>query len=141
MLEELRLPTGYFDRSFFMYFEDVDLGWRARLAGWEAAYVPSATVFHAFHGSAKRKGRRFVELHCRRNRVRMALKNGSPSLVARMLPKAVRDVFWAARVDGIHAFRDFAQAARDGVRQRRAVTRRSRAERREVERRWVVRSK
>ena len=42
MLEAVRLPSGVFDRSFFMYLEDVDLGWRCRLAGWQAEYVPSA---------------------------------------------------------------------------------------------------
>ena len=141
MLDEVRLPSGFFDRTFFMYFEDVDLGWRCRLAGWEAIYLPEAVVLHAFHGSSKRKGRSFVEMHCRRNRVRMALKNASPLMLARTLPNVVEDVFWAMGIDGPAAAREFARAARDGVRQRRAVERRSRVARGAVERRWVVRSK
>ena len=37
MLDEVKLASGFFDRTFFMYFEDVDLGWRCRLAGWKLA--------------------------------------------------------------------------------------------------------
>jgi GT2 family glycosyltransferase len=35
-----------YDASFFMYCEDVDLNWRARLAGYETAFAPDATVYH-----------------------------------------------------------------------------------------------
>ena len=47
MLEEI----GLFDEDFFAYAEDTDLGWRARLAGWKAFYVPEAIVYH--HHSKK----------------------------------------------------------------------------------------
>ena len=42
MLDEI----GLFDDDFFAYAEDTDLGWRARLAGWKAYYVPEAVVYH-----------------------------------------------------------------------------------------------
>jgi GT2 family glycosyltransferase len=42
MLEQI----GLFDEDFFAYAEDTDLGWRARLAGWKAFYVPEAVVYH-----------------------------------------------------------------------------------------------
>ncbi|WP_026424587.1 glycosyltransferase family 2 protein [Actinokineospora inagensis] len=35
-----------FDARYFMYFEDVDLGERLGLAGWQNVYVPSAKVMH-----------------------------------------------------------------------------------------------
>jgi GT2 family glycosyltransferase len=35
-----------FDASFFMYCEDVDLNWRARLAGYTTAFAPDAVVYH-----------------------------------------------------------------------------------------------
>jgi len=47
MLEEI----GLFDADFFAYAEDTDLGWRARLRGWNAYYVPEAVVYH--HHSKK----------------------------------------------------------------------------------------
>ncbi|GAA4175492.1 glycosyltransferase family 2 protein [Gryllotalpicola koreensis] len=37
---------GGFDDSYFMYFEDVDLGARLTRAGWRNLYVPGATVTH-----------------------------------------------------------------------------------------------
>lgn len=42
--------TGGFDERFFAYLEDVDLGVRLQLAGWDCLYVPDAIVHH--HGSA-----------------------------------------------------------------------------------------
>ena len=35
-----------FDEAFFMYCEDVDLNWRARLAGYRTAFAPDAVVYH-----------------------------------------------------------------------------------------------
>jgi GT2 family glycosyltransferase len=37
---------GLLDDDFFFSGEDVDLGWRAQLAGWRCLYVPSAIVYH-----------------------------------------------------------------------------------------------
>ena len=37
---------GGFDERYFMYFEDVDLGYRLGRAGWKNAYEPAATVTH-----------------------------------------------------------------------------------------------
>jgi GT2 family glycosyltransferase len=42
MLEEL----GGFDEGFRLYGEDIDLQYRAMLAGWERWYVPAAVVRH-----------------------------------------------------------------------------------------------
>lgn len=39
--------TGGFDPDlFFLYCDDVDFSWRARLAGWRVVHRPSARVFH-----------------------------------------------------------------------------------------------
>ena len=43
---------GLFDEDFFLFMEDVDLALRARLAGWECAYVPQAVVYHHHGGTA-----------------------------------------------------------------------------------------
>jgi GT2 family glycosyltransferase len=42
MLEQI----GLLDADFFFSCEDVDLAWRAQLAGWQAVYAPEAVVYH-----------------------------------------------------------------------------------------------
>jgi GT2 family glycosyltransferase len=37
-----------FDEDFFLYMEDIDLSWRARLAGYSSLYVPDSTVYHDY---------------------------------------------------------------------------------------------
>jgi GT2 family glycosyltransferase len=37
---------GFLDDDFFFSCEDVDMGWRANLAGWQVLYVPTAVVYH-----------------------------------------------------------------------------------------------
>jgi GT2 family glycosyltransferase len=44
-LSAVDIGTPY-DESFFMYCEDVDLNWRARLAGFDTAFAPDAIVYH-----------------------------------------------------------------------------------------------
>lgn len=38
--------VGLLDDDFFFLMEDVDLAWRAQLAGWRALYTPHAIVYH-----------------------------------------------------------------------------------------------
>jgi GT2 family glycosyltransferase len=37
---------GLFDEDFFAYYEDVDLSFRAQLAGWKIRYCPKAIAYH-----------------------------------------------------------------------------------------------
>jgi len=47
MLIDLEQSTGeIFDDSMFLYYEDADLDWRARLLGWKCRYVPDAVAWH-----------------------------------------------------------------------------------------------
>ena len=51
MLEEL----GGFDAGFRLYGEDIDLQYRAMLAGWERWYVPAAIVRHEHKAETDRR--------------------------------------------------------------------------------------
>jgi GT2 family glycosyltransferase len=42
MLKEI----GLFDETFFAYYEDVDISFRAQLAGWKVFYTPTAVAYH-----------------------------------------------------------------------------------------------
>ena len=50
MLEQI----GLFDEAFFAYYEDVDLSFRAQLAGWKVAYVPAAVAYHQISATSSR---------------------------------------------------------------------------------------
>jgi GT2 family glycosyltransferase len=138
MLQETKLLSGVFDRTFFMYFEDVDLGWRCRLAGWSAMYVPNAVVQHEFQGSSKRHRGRFIGLHLRRNRVRMLLKNGTWWFVVRTLPRTIYELCETIVWLGPRVIPSLVRAVGDGLRQRSEVTRLLRTKRSEVERKWLA---
>ena len=56
--------VGGFDPSYFMYFEDVDLGERLGRAGWLNVYAPSAEIVHTgSHATVHNKQAMFVEHH------------------------------------------------------------------------------
>lgn len=48
---ELFTELGGYDESYFLFYEDVDLNVRARIAGWGFAYVPEAVVWHVGNAS------------------------------------------------------------------------------------------
>ncbi len=63
-----------FDESFFCYLEDVDLAWRARLAGWRCVYAPRARALHR-HSATAGENSRFKRYQLGRNKVWMIAKN------------------------------------------------------------------
>lgn len=76
MLDEI----GLFDEDFFAYLEDVDLAWRARLAGWRCLYAPGAVVTHV-HSATGVEGSPFKSFHLGRNKLWCIAKNyPSPQL-------------------------------------------------------------
>lgn len=48
--------VGGFDERYFMFFEDVDFGWRLNLRGWRFAYEPRSLAFHKHHASMEAFG-------------------------------------------------------------------------------------
>jgi hypothetical protein len=70
MLDEI----GLFDEDFFLYMEDVDLAFRARLSGWKCMYVPSARVIHV-HGGTTEPGSDSSVYYGNRNLLWYAVKN------------------------------------------------------------------
>lgn len=39
--------TGFFDPDFFLYYEETELMWRVRQAGYDIVYLPEARIIHA----------------------------------------------------------------------------------------------
>lgn len=81
MLREI----GGFDRRFFAYLEDVDVAWRARAAGWTAAYEPRAVALHLGSTSSGEGSHRKYYL-VGRNRVRLLARNATGRQLVRALP-------------------------------------------------------
>lgn len=83
--------VGPFDESFWAYFEDVDWGLRAQLAGLRSWYVPSAVAYHI--GGATTGGDRnpaYLVLH-HRNRVGLMVKDLPASVLLRNAPAIARE--------------------------------------------------
>jgi GT2 family glycosyltransferase len=52
--KELLQDVGLFDADYFIYYEDVDLAWRARLRGWRSLLVPQSIVYHVHSATVGR---------------------------------------------------------------------------------------
>jgi GT2 family glycosyltransferase len=74
--------VGYFDDRFFMYYEDTDLSWRLRAAGWSILYAPSSVTRH-IHSASSVEWSPLFTFHVDRNRLLMLTKNATTSLAAR----------------------------------------------------------
>jgi GT2 family glycosyltransferase len=74
--------VGLFDERFFAYYEDVDLGFRARLKGYECWYAPKAVAYH-HRGATAGTHTDFTLFHPIKNRWFLILKNAPGRLLLR----------------------------------------------------------
>lgn len=80
------LAAGGFDEDYFCYFEDVDLGFRLRLAGHRCILVPTAVAAHAGGGTSGGARSKFATYHGHRNLEWTYAKNMPASLLVLGLP-------------------------------------------------------
>lgn len=66
---------GYFDTMHFAYLEDLDVGYRARLAGYDNIYCPTALVYHVGSGTSGSKYNSFKVRLAARNNIYLNYKN------------------------------------------------------------------
>lgn len=67
--------VGHFDEDYFCYFEDVDIGFRLRLAGYQCLQVPEAVAYHVGYASSNGRHSDFAVYHGHRNMVWTYVKN------------------------------------------------------------------
>ena len=67
--------TGLFDEEHFAYLEDTDIGYRARLLGYENWYEPSAKVYHVGSGTSGSRYNLFKIRYSSRNNIYLIYKN------------------------------------------------------------------
>jgi GT2 family glycosyltransferase len=87
---ELFERVGYLDEGFFAWFEDVDLGLRAQLAGFRCWYEPTAVVHHLGSATAAKMSDRKVFLTVR-NGLMLFLKTMP---LRRLIPWAPVVLLW-----------------------------------------------
>lgn len=133
--------VGLFDERFFMYYEDTDLSWRLRLAGYRFEHCVGAVVDHV-HAASSSEGSAFFRFHDQRNRLATLTKNAS----ARLLLEALARYCVTTVSVGIRRRRGTEVALRARVlasylrmlphlvRERRAIAEAARVSRRDVER-------
>ncbi len=81
--------VGGFDERYFMFFEDVDLGWRLWLLGYEVRYVPTSVVYHRHHASMSEIGSWREHFLLERNALYTIYKNYSEETLRTVLPAAL----------------------------------------------------
>lgn len=80
---------GGFDESYFMFFEDVDLGWRLNLLGWRFRYEPASLAYHKHHASMSSYGSHKERYLLERNALATLYKNLDDATLAQALPAAM----------------------------------------------------
>lgn len=90
-----------FDESYYMYNEDVDLCWRARLLGYNTLYVPSSIVYHSWMGTTKTAY--FSLTYQLRNSLTTIIKNYSILTLIYTLPASICLMFGEALYFSISA--------------------------------------
>jgi len=86
MLEDIAYLGQCFDESFFTWYEDIDLEWRARLRGWDCMYSPLAVAYHTGDPYGNNRSSFGAQVSMR-NRWMMILSNECPGCLARNIGK------------------------------------------------------
>ncbi len=140
--------VGGIEPAYFMYYEDADLSWRLRLAGWRIGYCPKAIVHH-LHAASSDPGSASFAFYTERNRLltlfrcapawfataqtcRFVLTTASLS-ASRLLRRAIPDAPVFSTPLRLRVLASLARVAPGVVHVRRTSTRRRRAD---VLRQW-----
>ncbi len=99
---------GLLDEDFFFSCEDVDLGWRAQLAGWRCVYAPQAVVYHKLKATG---GGATASYYDGRNFLWLIAKNYPASLWKTYRGVIVRKQ-WSIFIEAMRAWRGEAARAR-----------------------------
>ena len=77
---------GLFDENHFAYLEDIDLGYRARIQGYENLYIPGAIVYHAGSGFSGSRYNDFKISLTAKNSIYLIYKNMPMAQIILNLP-------------------------------------------------------
>jgi GT2 family glycosyltransferase/glycosyltransferase involved in cell wall biosynthesis len=78
--------VGGFDPDFFMYHEDVDLGWRLWLRGYKCLLAPGSVAYHRGGASSGKLPRDFVQTLTQKHTLYSIFKNFDDTNLREILP-------------------------------------------------------
>lgn len=112
--------VGGFDEEFFAYYEDVDLGWRLWVMGYEIHYAPKAICWHHHSSTSRTFPMETIRLLQVRNPFFACFKNYDDATLRRVLPAqlalAMRRTYMVAGVGDDSGFRiEKVEAGASGV--------------------------
>ena len=91
ILREAWEDVGPFREDLFMYYEDTELSWRLREAGWDIRHVPEAVSVHDHAASSGTTSELFITMNTR-NRIIVAAIHGSSAMRVRAVLHTVARV-------------------------------------------------
>jgi len=80
---------GGFDDYYFMFYDDVDLGWRMNLLGYRFRFQPKSLAFHKHHASMNKFGNFRETYLLERNALYTLYKNLDEESLAQVFPGAL----------------------------------------------------
>jgi len=99
---------GLLDEDFFYSCEDIDLAWRAQLAGWKCVYAPRAVVYHKLSATGSGATASFYD---GRNFIYVIVKDYPSSLWKKYRGAIIRKQ-WTLFAEALRAWRGQAARAR-----------------------------
>jgi GT2 family glycosyltransferase len=97
-VEALRELEGFDEKSFFMYWEDTDLGWRLRKQGWRLGVAPQSRIWHRQSASLGMESPLLVEYNTR-SAIRFLKRHAPVPWLSCMLMLGLRSVRALLRLD------------------------------------------
>ena len=88
ILREAWEQVGPFREDLFMYYEDTEMSWRLREAGWDIIHVSGARTVHDHAASSGTNSPLFLRVNAR-NRILVAALHGPASMVVRSVARTV----------------------------------------------------
>jgi hypothetical protein len=89
MRAEVFEQLGGFDDNYFMFYDDVDLGWRMNLLGHRFRFQPKSLAYHKHHASMNKFGNFREEYLLERNALYTLYKNLDDESLERVFPGAL----------------------------------------------------
>jgi len=90
---------GYFDESYYLYLEDVDLSLRMQSAGMKTVFCPDSVVWHVNASSSGGPGSSLQQYYQTRNRLLFGMKNAPLRVKIALLRESFRKLISGTEIE------------------------------------------